>query len=170
MPVSQSDLHDLLVSPTAAIGTIGTIVRDTLLAQPDARSLHILLAEDGLINQKLALKLLEKLGHTASVANNGQAALEAWQAGAFDVILMDMQMPVMDGLEATRRIRLQEAGSGRCIPIVALTANAMQGDRERCIDAGMDDYLTKPIEFDALATALACIALQQSSTQRGVGH
>ena len=158
LPVSPSDLHDLLVAPTGATHA------DAAPPPPVMRSLKVLLAEDGIINQKLAVKLLEKLGHASVIANNGQEALELYRDSAFDLILMDMQMPIMDGLEAARRIRMVEAGSGKSIPIVALTANAMQGDRERCMDAGMDDYLTKPIDFDALAMTLARIALANSQS------
>ncbi|MDO9226015.1 MAG: response regulator [Pseudomonadota bacterium] len=113
----------------------------------------ILLAEDNPVNQKLAVKLLEKQGHTLSVADNGQIALETWRRGGFDLILMDMMMPEMDGLEATRRIReeeQQQAPHKPHIAIVAMTANAMQGDRERCLEAGMDGYVSKPVKPEVL--------------------
>ncbi|MBI5329112.1 MAG: response regulator [Betaproteobacteria bacterium] len=109
-----------------------------------------LLAEDNPVNQKLAAKLLEKQGHRVQVAENGQLALEAWRKGGFDFILMDMMMPEMDGLEATRRIRAEEGSSGARVPIIAMTANAMQGDRERCLDAGMDGYVSKPVKPEVL--------------------
>jgi CheY-like chemotaxis protein len=116
--------------------------------------LRVLLVEDNRVNQRLASRLLEKRGYEASVAENGQIALAALEQGRFDAVLMDMQMPVMDGIEATRRIRENEAAGGLArIPIIAMTANAMQGDRERCIEAGMDDYITKPIaQANLLAT------------------
>jgi two-component system sensor histidine kinase/response regulator len=106
---------------------------------------HILLAEDNVINQRLAIRLLEKLGHTCRLAENGREAVEAFESEKFDLILMDVQMPEMGGFEAVGRIRLLEQRSGMHMPIVALTAHAMKGDRERCLAAGMDDYLVKPI-------------------------
>jgi PAS domain S-box-containing protein len=115
------------------------------------RSCRVLVAEDNPVNQKLALRLLEKHGHVVRLANNGREALELLEQEAFDVILMDVQMPEMGGFEATARIRAAEKDSGRHIPIVALTAHAMRGDRERCLDAGMDAYVCKPIqEMDLL--------------------
>ena len=106
---------------------------------------HILLAEDNVVNQRLAIHLLENLGHTCMLAENGREAVEAFEREKFDLILMDVQMPEMGGFEAVRRIRLLEQQSGVHTPIVALTAHAMKGDRERCLAAGMDDYLVKPI-------------------------
>jgi CheY-like chemotaxis protein len=114
--------------------------------------LTILLAEDNVVNQKLALKLLERMGYTADVAGNGVEAVAAVQRGQYDLVLMDVQMPEMDGLEATRRI-IERHGSDRP-RIVALTADAMQDDRERCLAVGMDDYLSKPIRPAELAEAL----------------
>ncbi|MDE2600261.1 MAG: response regulator [Rhodocyclaceae bacterium] len=119
------------------------------------RSLNILLAEDNPINQTLALRMLEKLGHHAHVVANGQAAIDAIDARPYDVVLMDVQMPVMGGFEATAAIRAREAETGAHIPIVAMTAHAMAGDRERCLDAGMDDYVSKPIQSAVLDAALA---------------
>jgi CheY-like chemotaxis protein len=115
--------------------------------------LHLLLAEDNTVNQKLALRLLERMGYRADVVANGLEVLEALQRQRYDVILMDVQMPEMDGLEATRAIvkRWPEEQRPR---IIAMTANAMQGDREECLAAGMDDYLTKPIQVKALHEAL----------------
>ena len=124
---------------------------------PDAGAgQHILLVEDNPVNQKLALMLLERHGYHVTLADDGQKALEVMMDGHFDVILMDMQMPVMDGIEATAEIRQLEASRGKTrTPIIAMTANAMQGDRERCIEAGMDDYITKPIRADQLFSTLA---------------
>jgi CheY-like chemotaxis protein len=104
------------------------------------------------------VRLLEKLGHRVAVARDGRETLAAWRGRPFDVILMDVQMPEMDGLEATAAIRAAEAGTGRHTPVVALTAHAMVGHRERCLAAGMDDYLTKPVQPDDLARALAAVA------------
>jgi two-component system, sensor histidine kinase and response regulator len=106
--------------------------------------LKVLLAEDNTVNQMLALALLRRRDAVVTVANNGREAVERWSEGAFDLILMDIQMPEMDGLEATRMIRSREP-SGHRIPIIAFTARAMTGDREQCMAAGMDSYLSKPI-------------------------
>ena len=109
--------------------------------------MNILLAEDNLINQKFALRALQMKGHKVEVANNGVEAINLWETNEFDLILMDVQMPQMDGLEATRQIRLKEQTdtNGTRTLIVAMTAHAMKGDREKCLSAGMDGYLTKPI-------------------------
>jgi CheY-like chemotaxis protein/HPt (histidine-containing phosphotransfer) domain-containing protein len=124
---------------------------DTLLGQ--RLPLHILLAEDNMVNQKLALRLLERMGYRADLAANGLEVLEALQRQRYDVILMDVQMPEMDGLEASRAIR--EGWPAEQRPrIVAVTANAMQGDRKECLAAGMHDYLTKPIQINALQQVL----------------
>ena len=115
--------------------------------------LRILLAEDNLVNQKLALRLLSQMGYTADVVGNGQLAIEAVRRQTYDLVLMDVQMPEMDGLEASRRINAKWQPNERP-RIVAMTANAMQGDREACLAAGMDDYITKPIRVEALVAAL----------------
>ena len=114
---------------------------------------RVLLAEDNLVNQKVALVMLRKLGIVADVVGTGVEALDALVGVAYDLVLMDCQMPEMDGFEATRRIRERERGSRR-LPVVAMTANAMMGDRERCIEAGMDDHIPKPVRVEALHRAL----------------
>jgi CheY-like chemotaxis protein len=119
------------------------------------RSLRVLVAEDNPVNQLLARRLLEKLGHAVLTAASGREAVERTAREMPDLILMDVQMPEMDGFEATAAIRAAEAATGRRVPIVALTAHALQGYREQCVAAGMDDYLTKPIRLDELARALA---------------
>jgi two-component system sensor histidine kinase/response regulator len=118
--------------------------------------LHILLAEDNAVNQKLAIRLLEKRGHTVVVAANGRDALSALEKGFFDLVLMDVQMPEMDGLEATRLLRQKEKATETGVhqAVVAMTALAMKGDRERCLAAGMDGYLTKPIRPQELDEVL----------------
>ena len=121
----------------------------------DNTSYNILLVEDNLVNIKLASCLLEKLGHTVKVAENGKLGVESSQKENFDLIFMDMQMPVMDGLEATHAIRVIEKESHIHIPIIAMTANAMHGDKERCINAGMDDYITKPIKIDTVKNIIS---------------
>jgi GAF domain-containing protein/DNA-binding response OmpR family regulator len=156
-PLRQSQLFDTLA---------GLFARDELprLALPLAKPsldpgmatrhpLRILLAEDNVVNQKLALRLLQQMGYRADLASNGIEAVECVERQPYDVVLMDVQMPEMDGLEATREICAKMAGSRRP-RIVAMTANAMQGDREMCLEAGMDDYLTKPIRVDQLVEAL----------------
>ena len=111
---------------------------------------HILLAEDNAVNQRVARAILEKGGHTVVLAQTGEMAVEAWESHAFDLVLMDVQMPDIDGFEATALIRKKERESGAHIPIIAMTAHAMSGDRERCLDAGMDDYISKPIRGPVL--------------------
>jgi len=118
--------------------------------------LRVLVAEDNEVNQKVVSRMLERLGHRVEVAVNGKDALERARAGTFDIVLMDCQMPEMDGFEATARIRAALTSMGRRrMPILALTANASDADRQRCIDAGMDAHLSKPLKLERLAEALA---------------
>jgi len=119
----------------------------------DRHPLRILLAEDNAVNQKLALRVLERMGYTADVAGDGLGAIASLERESYDLVLMDVQMPELDGLEATRRIRAR--WPARDVRIVAMTANAMAEDREACLAAGMDDYLAKPIRVDELAAALS---------------
>ncbi len=118
------------------------------------RRFKILLAEDNLVNQKVAVRFLEKKGHTVVLAPSGKKAVDAWWEQSFDLILMDVQMPEMDGFEATRIIRKQEKSGAKHVPIIAMTAHAMVGDRERCLAAGMDDYISKPINATDLFAAI----------------
>jgi two-component system sensor histidine kinase/response regulator len=120
-----------------------------------AWSLKLLLAEDNKVNQMLAVALLRKRGYDVSVADNGQQAVELVKQGDFDLVLMDVQMPKMDGFEATAAIRNWEPEGGKRLPIIAVTAHAMEGDRSRCLDAGMDDYVSKPIDPEELEAAIA---------------
>jgi CheY-like chemotaxis protein len=122
--------------------------------------MHILLAEDNLINQRVAVSILEKAGHRVTVANNGRQTLDRWSEQAFDLILMDVQMPEIDGLEATAMIRAHEVKTGKHIPIIALTAHAMKGDQERCLATGMDGYVSKPIDARQLIELVSRYAPQ----------
>jgi CheY-like chemotaxis protein len=156
-PIRQSELREAVARVLGARTHEGAIPLITRFSLQDARepsaSLRVLLAEDNLVNQRLAVRLLEKRGHRVVVAGNGLEALEALEKESFDLVLMDVQMPGMDGLEATAAIRKKESVSGLHLPVVALTAHAMKGDREKCIAGGMDGYLTKPIrpqELDQL--------------------
>ena len=157
-PLRQSQLFDTL------IGLLGHDERAARPAAPKAKPamdatlgarhpLRILLAEDNVVNQKLAMRLLQQMGYRADLASNGIEAIECLERQRYDVVLMDVQMPEMDGLEASRRITTQWSSDARP-RIVAMTANAMQGDREACLAAGMDDYITKPIRVDQLVEAL----------------
>ena len=124
----------------------------------------VLLVEDNPVNQRVARLLIESWGHTVCVAGNGQVALQEIQSGDFDVVLMDMQMPIMDGIQATKNLRAREAEEGTArIPVVAMTANAMRGDSQRCIDAGMDDYLPKPINANDLFAKLESIGREAAA-------
>jgi two-component system, sensor histidine kinase and response regulator len=156
-PVRQGELRDAIARSldrrTKRAGSAAPIpAKDRRIAQHHA--IHVLLAEDNLINQRLATRLLEKRGHRVTVANNGQEAITHLQRSSFDLVLMDVQMPLVDGLEATRIIRKQEEKTGIHQPIVALTAHAVKGDQERCEAAGMDGYLAKPIRPEELDAVL----------------
>ena len=151
-------LHrELTTSSTAPIVVASTNTAATaapLPAQVQANlartiPLRVLVAEDNLVNQKVAVRFLSRLGYQAAVANNGREALQALDESKYDLVLMDMQMPEMDGLTATREIRLRYP-SARQPRIFALTANAVTGDRERCLAAGMDDYLSKPVKIESI--------------------
>jgi PAS domain S-box-containing protein len=155
-PVKQSDLYESICSALGkSITPDDSEDPDAETGQPRARTcLRILLAEDNLVNQRLAVGLLEKHGHVVRVVDNGKLCVETFSQEPFDVILMDVQMPEMDGLSATREIRRLERDSGKRIPIIAMTAHAMQGDRQRCLESGMDDYISKPIRVHRLMEVL----------------
>jgi CheY-like chemotaxis protein/HPt (histidine-containing phosphotransfer) domain-containing protein len=143
-PVTQSQLFNA-ISQSLGTAVADTRPLETILDRPsDFTSRQILLAEDGVINQKVASELLTKRGHHVTLANNGEEALKKFHERDFDLILMDIQMPVLDGFAATAAIRKSELGTPRHIPIVAMTAHAMTGDRERCLNSGMDAYVAKP--------------------------
>jgi PAS domain S-box-containing protein len=159
-PVTQSNLLDTIVTALGA-ESIAEDTRHPMAGSPrkSRRSFYILLAEDNAVNQKLAIRLLEKKGHRVVLAENGRDALAALEKERFDVVLMDIQMPEMNGFEATRAIRDKERATGSHVPIIAMTAHALKGDRERCLDAGMDDYVSKPIHADQLAKAIENLVL-----------
>jgi signal transduction histidine kinase/CheY-like chemotaxis protein len=153
-PIRQSDLLEALLrvlDPDQRDPATAPPARDVARrdggrpAASPSRRLRVLLAEDNLVNQKVAVRMLEGMGHNVTVVDNGREAVHASRAGGFDAILMDVQMPEMDGFEAVAEIRAQESGTPRRTPIIALTAHAMKGDRERCLDAGFDSYLPKPV-------------------------
>jgi signal transduction histidine kinase/DNA-binding response OmpR family regulator len=149
-PIRQSELREAIARALGSkeqSGAIPLITRYSLYDARDPNSvLRVLLVEDNAVNQRLATRMLEKRGHRVVLAGNGREALEAYSKGSFDLILMDVQMPEIDGLEATAAIREKENGTNTHLPVVALTAHAVKGDREKCLAAGMDGYLTKPIK------------------------
>ncbi|HEY7909849.1 MAG TPA: response regulator, partial [Thermomicrobiales bacterium] len=167
-PIKQSHLHDVLMgifdaAPRTAIPQGGAQHLDPRLAEQ--MPLRILLAEDNVVNQKLAVRLLGKMGYRPDVAGNGLEAIQALERQPYDVILMDVQMPELDGLEATRQICRRWPRGVRPF-IIAMTADAMQGDREKCLNAGMDDYLTKPVQVAALIDALKRVRPLGTTTER----
>jgi signal transduction histidine kinase/CheY-like chemotaxis protein len=151
-PVSQSELREAIfvqLDRMAAASVPDTLIaRHVIHRRHEEASLKILLAEDNTVNQKVAVRILEKRGHKVAVAGNGREALAALKEDVFDLVLMDIQMPEMDGFEATAAIRLSERDTGKHQPIVAMTAHAMKGDDQRCLEAGMDGYLAKPIRSE----------------------
>jgi PAS domain S-box-containing protein len=167
-PVKHSDLLDALVT------VFGVSTRHQPASTPARRvtpsALEVLVAEDNVVNRKLVTRLLQQHGHRVTAVENGSAAVRAVRRGKtrFDVVLMDLQMPEMNGLEATGEIRRHETTTGGHVPIVALTAHAMQGDRERCLAAGMDAYLAKPIDVEELITTIeSCVAIPSGKQTSG---
>ena len=162
-PILQSDLHDLLQMLASkegqATGTnMAPVTRHTVLES--RQRLNILVAEDVAVNQVLLEAILNRHGHTVNLVKNGTEAVEAWRRSGdrYDLIMMDVQMPVMDGFQATKAIRSQESGSGKHIPIMAMTAYAVKGDRDKCLENGMDDYVSKPFNEGDIVTALSRMA------------
>jgi len=167
-PVRQSELREAIARVLGAGSQSKGAPLITRYSLQDAREssipLRVLLAEDNAVNQRLAARLLQKRGHRVTIAGNGRGALEAFEKHAFDMILMDVQMPEMDGYEATEAIRKLEKHGGAQVTIIALTAHAMSGDRERCLAAGMDGYLTKPIRPSELDEVLQKYATPGTGT------
>jgi two-component system, sensor histidine kinase and response regulator len=144
-PIRQPELLDaLLHSAERPVSAANSLQTKEDLRKSHAH-LNILLAEDNSVNQQLARRILEQRGYNVTVAADGRKAVSTWEAGRFDLVLMDVQMPELDGLQATSLIRQKELGTGARVPIIAMTAHALKGDRERCLESGMDDYLSKPI-------------------------
>lgn len=155
-PINSQELLDT-ISAALLETTLGNARQGILTRHSIRESKHrfkILLAEDNPVNQRLAVRMLQKMGHIVSVAHNGRQALQAVEDEQFDLVLMDIQMPELDGLESTAAIREKEKPSGRHIPIIAMTAHAMTGDRERCLQAGMDGYVSKPINANELSETM----------------
>jgi len=150
-----SDPGSLLVQRQADVQNPQAITGRDVKRAPAGSGANILLAEDNIVNQRVARAILEKAGHSIVIAGSGRKAVQLWEEQPFDLILMDVQMPDMDGLEATGAVREKEKQRGGHIPIIAMTAHAMTGDRERCLHAGMDDYLTKPVHGPALLELIA---------------
>jgi signal transduction histidine kinase/integral membrane sensor domain MASE1/ActR/RegA family two-component response regulator len=156
----DSEIPTFVLSGLVANGPASAIPGNAVAE--DRRRLKILVADDNLVNQKVAMRFLEKRGHTVVLADSGRKALTASQEQTFDLILMDVQMPDMDGFEATAAIRKQEEPGGRHVPIIAMTAHAMVGDRDRCLAAGMDDYISKPVNRNDLFGAIERLMLSGS--------
>jgi CheY-like chemotaxis protein len=158
------------ISPADLLGSIrlaiGVHTPESTVTLADARisasplSLRILLAEDNLVNQRVAMTMLGKMGHRITLATNGREALEQWRQGDFDLILMDVQMPEVTGLQATMQIRREEA-AGAHVPIVAMTASAMSEERDRCLAAGMDDFISKPVSYKVIEQMIAATFSQR---------
>jgi CheY-like chemotaxis protein len=147
--VKQSQLRASLLAllglDQAASKDAAALLNDFSVPEAGTEKRRVLIVEDNAVNQRVAVALLARAGYATEVAFNGSEALAALARIPFDIVLMDCQMPVMDGLETVRQLRAREARTGEHVPVIAMTANAMEGDRERCLEAGMDDYVAKPI-------------------------
>jgi CheY-like chemotaxis protein len=165
-PVRQWELREAILSVLGMEqqkdDSMKLLTRHTL--SQTRRRLRVLLAEDNAINRELVVRLLSKRGHTVVVAVNGKQAVSALETQSFDVVLMDVQMPEMDGFEATAAIRQKEKANGTHVPIIALTAHAMKGDRERCLAGGMDGYVSKPVQAEELIKAVEGLDGDSSAT------
>jgi CheY-like chemotaxis protein len=163
-PVKQSALIEAIAQSLGrpALAGVPPLTRHVL--RESCRKLRVLLAEDNPINQKLAVRLLEKHGHSVTAANDGVEAVAAAQKGDFDVFLMDVQMPNMSGLDAAAAIRALERDTGKHVPIVAMTAHAMKGDEDLCLKAGMDSYISKPIRPDHMMDVIAQVTSAPTDT------
>jgi two-component system sensor histidine kinase/response regulator len=167
-PIRRAELRAALLkaleTPSNASAS-EPIPRPRALELTSAAASRILLVEDNPVNQRLAMRILEKAGHNVIIAGNGRDALTALQQGTFDLVLMDGQMPDMDGFETTKAIRGGHGGDDQAIPIIGITAYAMVGDRERCLEAGMDGYISKPIRAGDLLRLI-----EDTGRRRGATH
>ena len=153
-PIRPSDLFDAIMLALGAGPAAGRpLITQSVLEKGQPRY-RILLAEDNPINQKVAVHMLERHGHSVVTASDGRKARDLALRGGFDLMFMDVQMPKLNGYEATAQIRRAEKRSGRHLPIIAMTANAMKGDREKCLEAGMDDYLSKPLKPEEILQSI----------------
>jgi CheY-like chemotaxis protein len=164
-PIHQSELLESILMALGAASPQRQPQDAAAEETPPLRPLRILLAEDSLVNQKLAVGLLSKHGHTVIVADDGREAVAFLAVQEVDLVLMDVQMPCMDGFEATAAIRTKEKHSGKHVPIIAMTAHAMKGDRERCLAAGMDDYVAKPISAKHLLAKVSEVLATSSGVR-----
>jgi len=173
-PIKQSELFDVIAS---ALGDQNQHSEEPAAPVAPAvatppRKLQVLLAEDNPVNQRLVVKLMEKQGHSIVVTGTGKEALAALEGGRFDVVLMDVQMPEMGGFEAATIIREREKTTGAHIPIVAMTAHALKGDRERCLESGMDAYVSKPIQsrllFEAITSVVPTVVPEATGAERPI--
>lgn len=183
-PLGPNELHEALLNvaanpqPVPGQPDLPTPAqKDTATTQPRQRGLRLLLAEDNAVNREVAIRMLQRWGHTVTVAENGRQAVACLERDTFDVVLMDVQMPELDGIQATGVIRDKERGTSRHQHIIALTARAMKGDREQCLASGMDDYLAKPIRWDdlrarleAFAESIAAAAAASATLASGPSH
>ena len=156
-PVKQSDLFDSIVRCLGVATPEDFLPDSDAVSGPDLGELKILIAEDNVINQRLAVGVLEKHGHHVTTVKDGREAVAISLQQKFDVLLMDIQMPIMDGIDATRAIRTRESKTGRHLPIIAMTAHAMKGDREKCLSVGMDEYVAKPIRVGVVLEKLSAV-------------
>jgi CheY-like chemotaxis protein len=170
-------MASLLSAIQRALGETDLPRRETARSRPPvapgpnrlpAGCLRILVAEDNAVNQKLALRLLEKRGHKVEVVGDGKQALAILERQAFDLVLMDVHMPVLNGFEAVAALRRREADVGGHLPVIALTANAMKGDRERCLEGGFDGYVSKPIDAQLLFAAIGSLAAPAPAEEKTV--
>lgn len=168
-PITQSDLFDKIVQlldrGVSATKEVSVEKNLDVKARQTTTPMRVLLAEDNVVNQRLAVRLLERRGHIVTVADNGVEALERLSTTSFDAVLMDIQMPRMGGFETTQEIRRQEQGTDRHLPIIAMTAHAMKGDREACLACGMDDYIAKPIQSEELYRIVESFAVNSPQTR-----
>jgi CheY-like chemotaxis protein/HPt (histidine-containing phosphotransfer) domain-containing protein len=160
-PIRRAELREAIASLLDS--SVARFESRPAPAEETARKLRLLLVEDNHVNQKLAVRLLEKMGHEVALAVNGKEAVDFTAAQEFDLVLMDMQMPVMGGMEATRQIREREKSGTRRIPIVAMTAHAMKGDEEKCLAAGMDGYVSKPVRVEFLRSEIQRVAKRKGA-------